>query len=100
VEEYVKASVEVVPLPMESEADLVHKLGDVSTGLQSHDWSERREALKRVRELAVGGAGQWECFVDHIRTVQDPIARAILDLRSNLAKEACSTVAVLAQASR
>jgi len=97
VKNHVKASVEVVTLSMHSERGLLQKLAGVSSGLKSHDWNERREAFKRLRELAVGRAKQWECFVDNIRPFPEYIAQAMLDLRSKLAKEACSTVAILAQ---
>ena len=95
--EHVEAPVEVVPLLVDCESELLEKLADVSTGLQSDNWNARREALKRLRELAIGGAWQWDCFISHVKGVHEYIGQAILDLRSLPAQEACNTVSVLAQ---
>jgi len=96
VEKHVETPVELTPLVVQSESDLLEKLTVVSCGLQSHNWEARREALKKLQELAVGGAARWGCFISHVKEMKEFVAQAVMDLRSLLAREACTTVSVLA----
>ena len=62
---------------------------------QHVDWSKRVEALRRYRSLVIAGAMDYERFLASLRTLQDPFLISIKDLRSQVVREACITVAYL-----
>lgn len=98
--EHVEAQVEVLPIKVYSEKDLVNELSAIQAALENpnpDEWQSRMEALQRLQQLAVGGAAVFEQFVQALKGMQDAIAAQISDPRSLLSREACATVSILAQ---
>uniref|UniRef100_A0A8C8VN97 Cytoplasmic linker associated protein 2 n=1 Tax=Pelusios castaneus TaxID=367368 RepID=A0A8C8VN97_9SAUR len=60
-----------------------------------HDWDQRANALKKVRSLLVAGAAQYDCFFQHLRLLDGAFKLSAKDLRSQVVREACITVAHL-----
>uniref|UniRef100_A0A674K1L7 TOG domain-containing protein n=1 Tax=Terrapene triunguis TaxID=2587831 RepID=A0A674K1L7_9SAUR len=60
-----------------------------------HDWDQRASALKKVRSLLVAGAAQYDCFFQHLRLLDGAFKLSAKDLRSQVVREACITVAHL-----
>uniref|UniRef100_A0A674K9J9 TOG domain-containing protein n=1 Tax=Terrapene triunguis TaxID=2587831 RepID=A0A674K9J9_9SAUR len=60
-----------------------------------HDWDQRASALKKVRSLLVAGAAQYDCFFQHLRLLDGAFKLSAKDLRSQVVREACITVAAI-----
>ncbi|ETE59807.1 CLIP-associating protein 2, partial [Ophiophagus hannah] len=58
-----------------------------------HDWDQRTNALKKVRSLLVAGAAQYDGFFQHLRLLDGAFKLSAKDLRSQVVREACITVA-------
>uniref|UniRef100_A0A8C4LFR0 Cytoplasmic linker associated protein 2 n=1 Tax=Equus asinus asinus TaxID=83772 RepID=A0A8C4LFR0_EQUAS len=58
-----------------------------------HDWDQRANALKKIRSLLVAGAAQYDCFFQHLRLLDGALKLSAKDLRSQVVREACITVA-------
>ncbi|KHJ47953.1 HEAT repeat protein [Trichuris suis] len=61
------------------------------------DWDKRVDSLKRVRSLIIGGASSYDEFYTELRTLEVPLQLACKDLRSQVVREACITVAYTAE---
>ncbi|KAK8391257.1 hypothetical protein O3P69_017127 [Scylla paramamosain] len=64
---------------------------------QSNDWDKRVDALKKIRSLIIAGAGSYEEFYPHLRLLEPAMQLSIKDLRSQVVREACVTVAYMSQ---
>jgi CLIP-associating protein 1/2 len=51
--------------------------------------------LKRIRSLIVGGADQYEEFFRQLRQLDLPLVATVKDLRSQIVREACFTLAFM-----
>uniref|UniRef100_A0A8D1T8A1 CLIP-associating protein 1 n=1 Tax=Sus scrofa TaxID=9823 RepID=A0A8D1T8A1_PIG len=51
--------------------------------------------LKKIRSLLVAGAAQYDCFFQHLRLLDGALKLSAKDLRSQVVREACITVAHL-----
>uniref|UniRef100_A0A8C0I721 Cytoplasmic linker associated protein 2 n=1 Tax=Balaenoptera musculus TaxID=9771 RepID=A0A8C0I721_BALMU len=60
-----------------------------------HDWDQRANALKKIRSLLVAGAAQYDGFFQHLRLLDGALKLSAKDLRSQVVREACITVAHL-----
>uniref|UniRef100_A0A8C7XJG2 Cytoplasmic linker associated protein 2 n=1 Tax=Oryzias sinensis TaxID=183150 RepID=A0A8C7XJG2_9TELE len=60
-----------------------------------HDWDQRANALKKIRSLLVAGAAGYDCFYQHLRLLDGAFKLSAKDLRSQVVREACITVAHL-----
>lgn len=61
------------------------------------DWSKRADALKKLRSLIIAGATSFEEFYTNLRTLEIPLQGTLKDLRSQVVREACITIAYMAQ---
>ncbi|CAD5122731.1 DgyrCDS11143 [Dimorphilus gyrociliatus] len=61
------------------------------------DWNKRCIALKEIRALIAAGASQYEEFFRAVRIMETGLIQAVRDLRSQIVREACITVAFMAQ---
>ena len=57
------------------------------------EWERRVDALRQVRALVVAGAGDQEDFMPLLRGQEVLFQSVIVDLRSQVVREACITVA-------
>ncbi|XP_067888349.1 CLIP-associating protein 2 isoform X4 [Heterodontus francisci] len=60
-----------------------------------HDWDQRANALKKIRSLLIAGATEYDCFFQHLRLLEGAFKLSAKDLRSQVVREACITVAHL-----
>lgn len=49
--------------------------------------------LKKIRSLLVAGASTYDCFFQHLRLLDGAFKLSAKDLRSQVVREACITVA-------
>lgn len=53
--------------------------------------------LKKIRSLVIAGATNYEDFTINLRTLELPLQTTLKDLRSQVVREACFTIAFLSQ---
>ncbi|MEQ2199647.1 CLIP-associating protein 2 [Xenoophorus captivus] len=81
--------------PIYSTRDLEDNLNKIREILSDdkHDWDQRCNALKKIRSLLVAGATSYDCFYQHLRLLDGAFKLSAKDLRSQVVREACITVA-------
>nr|CAD7573659.1 unnamed protein product [Timema californicum] len=63
----------------------------------NNDWNKRMDALKKVRSLMIAGAANFDELYVHLRTLEIPFQASVKDLRSQVVREACFTIAYLSE---
>ncbi|CAL4091407.1 unnamed protein product, partial [Meganyctiphanes norvegica] len=66
-------------------------------GNPNNDWDKRVEALKKIRGVLIAGGSSYEEFYPHLRLLEPAINSSIKDLRSQVVREVCITVAYMSQ---
>ncbi|XP_029445486.1 CLIP-associating protein 2 isoform X5 [Rhinatrema bivittatum] len=96
-DDFVKAFTEVPSVQIYSSRELEETLNKIREILSDdkHDWDQRVNALKKVRSLLVAGAADYDCFFQHLRLLDGAFKLSVKDLRSQVVREACITVAHL-----
>ncbi|KAG9355551.1 hypothetical protein JZ751_000389 [Albula glossodonta] len=96
-EDFIKAFTDVPNVQIYSTRDLEDNLNKIREVLSDdkHDWDQRTNALKKVRSLLVAGAADYDCFYQHLRLLDGAFKLSAKDLRSQVVREACITVAHL-----
>uniref|UniRef100_A0A8C5DJF1 TOG domain-containing protein n=1 Tax=Gouania willdenowi TaxID=441366 RepID=A0A8C5DJF1_GOUWI len=96
-EDFVKAFIDVPSVQIYSSRDLednLNKIREICSD-DKHDWNQRAIALKKIRSLLVAGAATYDCFYQHLRLLDGAFKLSAKDLRSQVVREACITVAHL-----
>ncbi|XP_021533256.1 CLIP-associating protein 2 isoform X6 [Neomonachus schauinslandi] len=96
-EDFIKAFTDVPSVQIYSSRELEETLNKIREILSDdkHDWDQRANALKKIRSLLVAGAAQYDCFFQHLRLLDGALKLSAKDLRSQVVREACITVAHL-----
>ncbi|XP_053084624.1 CLIP-associating protein 2 isoform X43 [Pangasianodon hypophthalmus] len=96
-EDFIKAFTDVPTVQIYSTRDLEDNLNKIREILSDdkHDWDQRTNALKKIRSLLVAGAKNHDCFYQHLRVLDGAFKLSAKDLRSQVVREACITVAHL-----
>lgn len=96
-EDFIKAFTDVPSVQIYSGRELEETLNKIREILSDdkHDWDQRANALKKIRSLLVAGAAQYDCFFQHLRLLDGALKLSAKDLRSQVVREACITVAHL-----
>ncbi|XP_057211640.1 CLIP-associating protein 2 isoform X27 [Triplophysa rosa] len=96
-EDFIKAFTDVPNVQIYSTRDLEDNLNKIREVLSDdkHDWDHRVIALKKFRSLLVAGATDYDCFYQHLRLLDGAFKLSAKDLRSQVVREACITVAYL-----
>ncbi|XP_056597611.1 CLIP-associating protein 2 isoform X16 [Triplophysa dalaica] len=96
-EDFIKAFTDVPNVQIYSSRDLEDNLNKIREVLSDdkHDWDHRVIALKKFRSLLVAGATDYDCFYQHLRLLDGAFKLSAKDLRSQVVREACITVAYL-----
>ncbi|XP_073677473.1 CLIP-associating protein 2 isoform X12 [Garra rufa] len=96
-EDFIKAFTDVPTVQIYSSRDLEDNLNKIREVLSDdkHDWDHRANALKKFRSLLVSGATDYDCFYQHLRLLDGAFKLSAKDLRSQVVREACITVAHL-----
>ncbi|KAK7070642.1 CLIP-associating protein 1 [Halocaridina rubra] len=63
----------------------------------NNDWDKRVDHLKKLRSLLIAGAASYEEFYPHLRLLEPAMQLSIKDLRSQVVREACVTIAYMSQ---
>ncbi|XP_069469267.1 CLIP-associating protein 2 isoform X16 [Ambystoma mexicanum] len=94
-EDFIKAFTDVPVVQIYSNRELEETLNKIREILSDdkHDWDQRANALKKVRSLLVAGAADNDCFFQHLRLLDGAFKLSVKDLRSQVVREACITVA-------
>ncbi|XP_078124645.1 CLIP-associating protein 2 isoform X9 [Sander vitreus] len=96
-EDFIKAFTDVPSVQIYSARDLednLNKIREVCSD-DKHDWDQRASAMKKIRSLLVAGATSYDCFYQHLRLLDGAFKLSAKDLRSQVVREACITVAHL-----
>nr|XP_054601260.1 CLIP-associating protein 2 isoform X48 [Nothobranchius furzeri] len=96
-EDFIKAFTDVPTVQIYSTRDLednLNKIREICSD-DKHDWDQRCNALKKIRSLLVAGAAGYDCFYQHLRLLDGAFKLSAKDLRSQVVREACITVAHL-----
>uniref|UniRef100_A0A3Q3GMY0 Cytoplasmic linker associated protein 2 n=1 Tax=Labrus bergylta TaxID=56723 RepID=A0A3Q3GMY0_9LABR len=96
-EDFIKAFTDVPSVQIYSSRDLednLNKIREICSD-DKHDWDQRANALKKFRSLLVAGANTYDCFYQHLRLLDGAFKLSAKDLRSQVVREACVTVAHL-----
>ncbi|XP_053266188.1 CLIP-associating protein 2 isoform X4 [Podarcis raffonei] len=96
-DDFIKAFTDVPTVQIYSSRELEETLNKIREILSDdkHDWDQRASALKKVRSLLVAGAAQYDGFFQHLRLLDGAFKLSAKDLRSQVVREACITVAHL-----
>ncbi|XP_037650430.1 CLIP-associating protein 2 isoform X40 [Sebastes umbrosus] len=96
-DDFIKAFTDVPVVQIYSSRDLednLNKIREICSD-DKHDWDQRANAMKKVRSLLVAGATGYDCFYQHLRLLDGAFKLSAKDLRSQVVREACITVAHL-----
>ncbi|XP_032436634.1 CLIP-associating protein 2 isoform X34 [Xiphophorus hellerii] len=96
-EDFIRAFTDVPTVQIYSARDLednLNKIREICSD-DKHDWDQRCNALKKIRSLLVAGAPSYDCFYQHLRLLDGAFKLSAKDLRSQVVREACITVAHL-----
>uniref|UniRef100_A0AAZ3SIA5 TOG domain-containing protein n=1 Tax=Oncorhynchus tshawytscha TaxID=74940 RepID=A0AAZ3SIA5_ONCTS len=96
-EDFIKSFTDVPTVQIYSSRDLednLNKIREICSD-DKHDWDQRAAAMKKIRSLIVAGATEYECFYQHLRLLDGAFKLSAKDLRSQVVREACITVAHL-----
>ncbi|XP_043994550.1 CLIP-associating protein 2 isoform X25 [Gambusia affinis] len=99
-EDFIRAFTDVPTVQIYSARDLednLNKIREICSD-DKHDWDQRCIALKKIRSLLVAGAASYDCFYQHLRLLDGAFKLSAKDLRSQVVREACITVAHLSSA--
>ncbi|KFP90895.1 CLIP-associating protein 2, partial [Apaloderma vittatum] len=97
-DDFIKAFTDVPTVQIYSSRELEETLNKIREILSDdkHDWDQRTNAVKlKVRSLLVAGAAQYDGFFQHLRLLDGAFKLSAKDLRSQVVREACITVAHL-----
>ncbi|XP_078254408.1 CLIP-associating protein 2 isoform X7 [Rhinoraja longicauda] len=96
-DDFTRAFTDVPTVQIFSNRELEETLNKIREILSDdkHDWDQRAIALKKIRSLIVAGAVEYDCFFQHLRLLEGAFKLSAKDLRSQVVREACITVAHL-----
>lgn len=96
---FIKEFEDVPRVQLYTSRDLDEELTQIKETLSnaSNDWEKRKNGLKRLRSLLMAGASDYDEFYASMRTLELPFQISVKDLRSQIVREACITIAYLSQ---
>jgi len=63
----------------------------------NEQWNKRVESLKKIRSLVLTGSTKYEEFFNNLRYLEHSFQTSVKDLRSQVVRETCITIAFLSQ---
>ncbi|XP_022240426.1 CLIP-associating protein 1-B-like isoform X2 [Limulus polyphemus] len=96
---FIKAFEDVPKLQLYSGRDLEVEIGKIKDVLSNpnNDWEKRIESIRRLRSLIVSGAMQFDELYTSLRLLEIALQVSVKDLRSQVVREACITIAYFSQ---
>ncbi|XP_014598881.1 PREDICTED: CLIP-associating protein 1 isoform X11 [Polistes canadensis] len=90
---------DVLMVNLFSAKDLEEQMKNIKDiiGDDKKDWKQRTESMKKLRAIVLAGGMNYENFLDCLKSIQRPFETACTDLRSQVVREACITLAFLSQ---
>ncbi|XP_076390256.1 CLIP-associating protein isoform X5 [Megachile rotundata] len=90
---------DVPPVNLFSAKDLEEQMKAIkdNVGDDKKDWKQRTENMKKLRAIVKAGGTNYENFLEHLKSMQRAFEVACTDLRSQVVREACITLAFLSQ---
>ncbi|XP_033111961.1 CLIP-associating protein 1-like isoform X6 [Anneissia japonica] len=94
---FVDAYEEVPNVSIFSSKSLEEEFNSITSILNNdkNAWEQRCNALKKIRGLVIAGAKGYDCFTQCLRFMEDSLVMSAKDLRSQVVREACITLAFL-----
>ncbi|KAG8228444.1 hypothetical protein J437_LFUL009095, partial [Ladona fulva] len=98
-EMFIRAFEDVPSVRLFSSKELEEQMTSVRTVVSdpSKDWDKRVDALKKVRSIVIAGGANFDEFHAHLRLLEPAFQISVKDLRSQVVREACITIAYLSQ---
>ncbi|CAD1472633.1 unnamed protein product [Heterotrigona itama] len=98
-ETFITAFEDVPSVNLFSAKDLEEQMKIIkdNVGDDKKDWKQRTESMKKLRAIIIAGGTNYENFLENLKNVQRPFEVACTDLRSQVVREACITLAFLSQ---
>ncbi|XP_015380144.1 PREDICTED: CLIP-associating protein 1-like [Diuraphis noxia] len=96
---FIRAFEDVPILQIFSVRDLDDTMKKIHESIQDSNelWNKRVDSLKKVRSLVLIGATKYEEFYNNLRYLEHSFQISIKDLRSQVIRETCITIAFLSQ---
>ncbi|XP_017884905.1 CLIP-associating protein 1-A isoform X3 [Ceratina calcarata] len=96
-ETFVTAFEDVPSMNLFSAKDLEEQMKIIreNVGDDKKDWKLRTESIKKVRSIVIAGGTSYDNFFELLKSLQRPFEVACTDLRSQVVREACITLAYL-----
>eukprot|EP00102_Acyrthosiphon_pisum_P014965 XP_008185289.1 PREDICTED: CLIP-associating protein 1-like [Acyrthosiphon pisum] len=96
---FIRAFEDVPTLQIYSVRELDDTMKKIHGSIQdsNEQWNKRVESLKKIRSLVLIGATKYEEFYNNLRYLEHSFQISIKDLRSQVIRETCITIAFLAQ---
>ena len=89
------------PIKIKSDKELSHLLEKIVRKLDvatDTAWKISVAALQELQGLTLGGAMEFPCYRSHMKMIANPFCNVLKSARSTVVKEACVTLAVIAEA--
>lgn len=96
---FLRSFEEVPTVQIFSPRDITDNLKSIHETISdsNKDWNKRVEALKKIRSLMIAGATQTDEFQVGLKNLDIALQSSVKDLRSQVVRETCITIAYLAQ---
>ncbi|XP_076652996.1 CLIP-associating protein isoform X3 [Halictus rubicundus] len=96
-ETFVTAFEDVPSVNLFSAKDLEEQMKVIreNIGDDKKDWKQRTENMKKLRSIVIAGGMNYENFMECLKSMQRSFEVACTDLRSQVVREACITLAYL-----
>ncbi|XP_076292995.1 CLIP-associating protein isoform X3 [Lasioglossum baleicum] len=96
-ETFVTAFEDVPSVNLFSARDLEEQMKTIREiiGDDKKDWKQRTESMKKLRSIVIAGGINYENFMECLKNMQRAFEVACTDLRSQVVREACITLAYL-----
>ncbi|KAG7210104.1 hypothetical protein KM043_011669 [Ampulex compressa] len=98
-ETFLTAFEDVPSVNLFSAKDLEEQMKTIkdTVGDDKKDWKQRTDSMKKLRAIVIAGGPNYENFLECLKAIQRPFEAACCDLRSQVVREACITLAFLSQ---
>ncbi|XP_017761573.1 PREDICTED: CLIP-associating protein 1-A isoform X4 [Eufriesea mexicana] len=98
-ETFLTAFEDVPSVNLFSAKDLEEQMKNIkdNVGDDKKDWKQRTESMKKLRAIIIANGPSYENFLENLKSIQRAFEVACTDLRSQVVREACITLAFLSQ---
>uniref|UniRef100_A0A2C9LYN7 TOG domain-containing protein n=1 Tax=Biomphalaria glabrata TaxID=6526 RepID=A0A2C9LYN7_BIOGL len=96
---FIKSFEDVSPVKIFSSRDVQEQMMKIKDALNDVNltWEKRIDHIKLLRSLLMAGAADYDDFFQSLRTLESAFILVVKDLRSQVVREGCVTIAYLSQ---